>query len=92
MRNFPHPIVIQQISAGQGEIPVCLGLLFVTVGLPTLLTHGLRLWSPFTKVVANHPAAYLVSYFILQTCLVYSAVLFATRRYAPTLWTPATAI
>ena len=88
MRDFPHPVVLQQISADQPRIWVWFLFLFVPNWLPHLLNQGLMLWPSFIHVVADHHTAYFLVFFVVQMSLTCGAILFLSKNYASALWSP----
>ena len=88
MRDFPHPVVLQQISADQPRIWVWFLLLFVPNWLPRLLNQGLMLWPSFRHVVADHHTANFLVFFVVQMSVTCGAILFLSKNYASALWSP----
>ncbi|HZM04237.1 MAG TPA: CPBP family intramembrane glutamic endopeptidase [Candidatus Saccharimonadales bacterium] len=88
MRDFPHPVVLQQISSDQPRIWVWFLLLIVPNWLPRLVNQALMLWPSFVQISANHHASYFLIFFVVQTSLTCGAILFLSRNYASALWFP----
>jgi membrane protease YdiL (CAAX protease family) len=78
--------VLQQVSAVQSKLPILLLCLFVPTWLPTLVAHGLLLWSSFSRFVSQHNSAYCILFFVVQFSLICCAVTFLTRTYGSAVW------
>jgi hypothetical protein len=54
VRPFPHPIVVQQVSAPQPKLLMVILSFMVAAWLPTGLSYLLMLWPPFSHLVTQH--------------------------------------
>jgi membrane protease YdiL (CAAX protease family) len=88
MRDFPNPVVFQQISAEQPPISLWLLLLFIPNWLPGILSRALILWPLFGKVVSVHHTCYLILFVVIQMSLASIALWFLGKKYTSALWSP----
>jgi len=65
-----------------------IGCLFTVNWLPTQVTRALMHWPPFVDWTAGHHALYYALFFLVQTGLLVSGVLYLGLRYRQALWIP----